>query len=278
MPKFINGKNTTKGKQFLKWAGGKQQLLPELAKYIPKSYGRYFEPFLGSGAYFFNVIEGKAFLSDINEDLINCYQVVKNDVEKLIESLKKHENTSEYFYQMRATDTDSLDKLERASRFIFLNRTCFNGLYRVNKSGKFNVPFGKYKNPNIVQEDKLKLASLELKRATIVYSDYKKVLKKAKKNDFIYLDPPYFPLSDYSDFKRYNKEFFYKEDHKELAKIYKELDKLGCKILLSNSDTEFTRDLYKEWNIKTVTAKRMINCIASKRGNVNEILVTNYEI
>jgi DNA adenine methylase len=264
-------------KPFLKWAGGKQQLLGYLRQFIPKHYNRYFEPFVGSGALFFDIQPDKATIADINSELVNCYVVVKENVEELIEDLRKYSNSSEYFYKIRSQNPTILSNIERASRFIFLNRTCFNGLYRENKKGEFNVPFGSYKNPDIIQEEKLKIASIALKGVTILEADYKTALKDAKKGDFIYLDPPYFPLGGYSDFKRYHRVFFEKEDHEALANQFEILDKKGCYVMLSNSDTSITRNLYSKWRVSTVQARRLINCDATKRGEITELVVVNYE-
>lgn len=267
---------TVKAGPFLKWAGGKTQLLNELLARAPKEFNSYYEPFLGSGALFFALTPHKAYLGDINDELINVFEVVRDKPDELVSSLAKHINTSEAFYLTRALNPNDLSTVERASRFIYLNRTCFNGLYRVNKQGKFNVPFANYKNPNFVQELKIKSASKALKHADIRHESYVNLLKDAQPGDFIYIDPPYHPAGGYSDFKRYNKEGFSEEDQKKLALLYEELHKKGCKVMLSNSDTPFTRKLYSKWNIATLQAKRMINSDASKRGVVTEILVTNY--
>ncbi len=263
-------------KPFLKWAGGKQQLIKDIAPYAPKKFNRYFEPFVGGGAVFFHLNPGKAVLADVNEELINCYTVIRDNVEALLESLDHHENSSEYFYAMRATEPETLSTIARASRFIYLNRTCFNGLYRVNKKGQFNVPFGKYKNPNFKQTDRLMEAHAALQKVELVIGDFKTVTKEPAKGDFIYLDPPYHPLDGYADFKRYDKNFFGEEDHIILAETFAELSRRGCYVMLSNSDTPFTRELYKNWNVRTVFAKRLINCDATKRKGVNELIVTNY--
>lgn len=268
---------TTQGQPFLKWAGGKTQLLAELIARRPTMYKVYYEPFLGSGALYFALSPAQAVLSDINDDLINAFQVVRDTPEDLINKLSTYKNSKEFFYEIRALDANSLSSLDRAARLIYLNRTCFNGLYRVNKQGHFNVPFANYKNPNFVQGPKLLADSNLLQGAHIQHGPFGVVLKSAKKGDFVYLDPPYFPLGGYSDFKRYNKEQFHKEDHEKLAKLYNQLSDRGCYVMLSNSDTPFTRELYKDWRIDTVYAKRMINCDATKRGEVTEIIVTNYD-
>jgi len=263
-------------KPFIKWAGGKQQILADLLQRMPKTYKRYFEPFCGSGALFFAINPHDATIADINTELINCYVQVKDNVEELIESLKNHVNSKDYFYSIRGKNPISLTNIERASRFLYLNRTCFNGLYRENQKGQFNVPFGSYKNPDFVQENKLRTSNKALQYTDILGANYSESLKKVAKGDFIYLDPPYFPLGGYSDFKRYNKVFFEKKDHVELSHLFAKLDKAGCYVMLSNSDTEFTRELYGKWVIKTVQARRLINCDATKRGLISEILVTNY--
>ncbi len=264
-------------KPFIKWAGGKTQLLGELISRVPRSYNVYFEPFIGGGALYFAISPDEAIIADINEDLINAYIIVRDSPDELIEALSKYKNEKVYFYEIRSQLQENLSPIERAARLIYLNRTCFNGLYRVNKSGQFNVPFAGYKNPNIAQTDKILAGSEALQNTDIYHAGFDEVLKKATTNDFIYLDPPYFPKSVYSDFKRYNKEQFHKEDHERLAELYDNLSNRGCKVMLSNSDTPFTRELYKKWRIDTVYAKRMINSDASKRGEVTEIIVTNYD-
>ena len=266
-----------KAQPFLKWAGGKTQLLDELIARVPQHFNTYYEPFIGGGALFFAISPDDAVLADINQDLVNAYLVVRDHPEELIEALSKFENEKEAFYEVRSQDQATLSPIDRAARLIYLNRTCFNGLYRVNKSGQFNVPFAGYKNPNIIQAEKIIRDSKVLQNTTVYHSGFEKVLDKAVEGDFIYLDPPYYPQSVYSDFKRYNKEQFYKEDHERLAELYNELSDRGCQVMLSNSDTPFTRDLYKHWRVDTVFAKRMINSDATKRGEVTEIIVTNYD-
>lgn len=266
-----------KGQPFLKWAGGKTQLLNALISRAPATFNVYFEPFLGSGALYFALSPDHAVLSDINDDLINAFQVVRDSHNELISKLSTYENSKDFFYEIRALDAKSLSPIDRAARLIYLNRTCFNGLYRVNKQGQFNVPFANYKNPNFVQEAKLIADSKLMQGAKIMHASFGEALKSAKKGDFVYLDPPYYPLGGFSDFKRYNKEQFHKEDHEKLAELYNQLSDRGCYVMLSNSDTPFTRELYKNWRIDTVYAKRMINCDATKRGEVTEIIVTNYD-
>ncbi|OGC12251.1 hypothetical protein A3K48_07315 [candidate division WOR-1 bacterium RIFOXYA12_FULL_52_29] len=276
--KSKNKKPIIKQKPFLKWAGGKSQLLSTIINHLPQKYNRYIEPFVGGGALLFALEPRKAIISDLNEELINCYKTVKNNVDSLIEDLHKHENDKHYFYQIRSQSIKILSEIERASRFIYLNKTCFNGLWRVNKQNQFNTPFGGYKNPKIVNVSALKQASRYLQHVKIFYGDYYKILQKyARKDDFVYLDPPYYPISKYSDFKRYTKEGFDIIQQKRLAHLFKILDARGCKLLLSNSSAECIANLYSEYTVITVRAKRLINSDHNKRGFVKEILVNNYE-
>ena len=224
-------------KPLLKWAGGKSQMLSDIIPKIPSSYGRYIEPFFGGGALFFALAPNSGIIADSNPELVNLYQAVADDVDNVIAHLYLLQNTEEVFYQVRALDWTSLTNAQAAARTIFLNRTCFNGLFRVNKSGGFNVPFGRYKNPKIIDEVALKTASALLSKTTIVCGDFKSVLKaNALPGDFIFLDPPYLPISAYSDFKRYTKEQFYEEDHVELAAEVNRLHELGCHVILTNSN------------------------------------------
>lgn len=266
-----------KSQPFLKWAGGKTQLLEELLKRVPKQFNTYYEPFIGGGALYFAIDPKTAVIADINEDLVNVYNVVRDNPEELLEALSSYANDKDFYYEVRSQDADSLSPINRAARLIYLNRTCFNGLYRVNKSGQFNVPFANYKNPNIIQTERIMAASNTLNDTKVFLDSFEAVLVDAKKGDFIYLDPPYYPKDVYSDFKRYNKEQFHEDDHKKLAGLYNELSDKGCYVMLSNSDTPFTRELYKKWRVDTVYAKRMINSDSSKRGEVTEIIVTNYD-
>ncbi len=268
-----------KPKPFVKWAGGKRQLIKILKKYVPSDFNVYFEPFVGGGALLFEIMPEKAVIIDINEELINSYNVIKNNVEKLIEDLSKHKNEKDYYYKIRALNPEELDPVKRASRFIFLNKTCFNGLYRENSQGKFNVPFGKYKNPKILDEENLLAVSKYLNEndIKIIQGDYKEVLKFAQKEDFIYFDPPYYPLNKTSSFTKYNKYDFTEKDQIELAKVFKELNKRGCYLLLSNSNTDFIKKLYKEFDIIPVNANRFINCKGNLRKKQNiEIIIKNF--
>ncbi len=275
-----------KPKPFVKWVGGKRQLLLQFRRlnlYPPEKFsietGRYFEPFVGGGAVFFDLLPEKAFLSDLNSELVTTYNVIKNDVEILIKSLKKHKTDKEYFLKVRAQNPTKLSDVRTASRFIFLNRTCFNGMYRVNSKGGFNVPFGSYSNPLICDEDNLRKVSIALKNVEIKKHDYSAVLKNARKGDFIYFDPPYYPVSKTSSFTSYTSESFLEKEQIELRDTFMELDKRGCFVMLSNSDTLFINKLYsgqKGVRITKVQAGRAINSKGSGRGKITEVLVTNY--
>lgn len=268
----------------LKWVGGKRQLMDEIKEVLPQKYTTYYEPFLGGGAVLFELQPKKAIINDVNSELMNLYNVIKCDVEALIEDLKKHENTSEYFYRTREMDRDKelyeqLSNVERASRIVYLNKTCYNGLFRVNKAGEFNTPFGKYKNPNIVNEVTLRAVSKYFNKADIkiLNGDFEESLKGARKGSFVYFDPPYDPVSDSANFTGYDKGGFNRDEQKRLKKLCDKLDKKGIKFLLSNSATDFIMDLYKDYNIKVVKAKRNINSNGNARGDVDEVLVRNYE-
>lgn len=267
----------------VKWVGGKRQLLDEITPRLPKRITSYCEPFLGGGAVLFAIQPSKAIVNDLNEDLIAVYEVIRDDVDLLIEDLKKHENDSEYFYAMRDKDRDkeiyqSMSKVERASRLIYLNKTCFNGLFRVNSSGEFNSPFGHYKNPNIVNEPVLRAVNKYFSANSISFfnEDFSVTLDRVGKGSFVYLDPPYDPVSDTSSFTGYNKGGFDRAEQMRLKQCCDELTKRGVKFLLSNSATAFIKDLYKGYNISVVQAKRAINADASKRGAIEEVLIRNY--
>ncbi|HCT84514.1 MAG: DNA adenine methylase [Bacteroidetes bacterium GWE2_42_24] len=260
-------------KPFLKWAGGKTQLLEELSKYIPLSYNKYIEAFLGGGALFFFLKPKNAILADANPELINCYKIVRDNIETLIVTLNKYENEENFFYKIRSINLIELNEVERAARFIYLNRTCFNGLYRENKKGEFNVPFGKYKNPNICDEERLYEASNVLKSAKLICADYKAVLRRyAQKDDFVFLDPPYFPVGGYADFQRYTKEFFYEEDHIELRDEVNRLIKIGAKVMSTNSNADFINELYKAYPKQVIETKRLISSKASTRTGQDLII------
>ncbi len=264
----------------LKWAGGKTQLLPALSELLPETFKHYYEPFVGGGAMFFHLLDStprlRAHLADYNEELINCYKAVRDEVDAVIKQLKKHRNESDYFYRLRALDPSSLRSVERAARLIYLNKTCFNGLYRVNSRGHFNVPFGAYKNPRTCDEENLRAASQALQTVHLERGHFSKSLRSAGRGDFVYLDPPYQPLSATANFTSYTSRCFGETDQQELADVVKQLDKRGCRFMLSNSDNEFVRQLYKDFRIETVLATRAINCKGSRRGRITELVILNY--
>jgi DNA adenine methylase len=275
-----------KPKPFVKWVGGKRQLLKQfrdLGLYPPELFdpttNTYYEPFVGGGAVFFDLLPERAELSDLNRELVITYNVIKNNIDELIFSLKQHIYDKEYYLEVRAKNVNELSDIEVASRFIFLNRTGFNGLYRVNKKGQFNVPFGRYSNPVICDEENLRRVSKELQNVIIKHQDYTSVLKNAQKGDFIYFDPPYYPLNRTSSFTAYTSESFLEKEQTELRDTFIELHKRGCYVMLSNSDTPFINDLYSEIDgatIHKITAGRAINSKGSGRGKITELLVTNY--
>lgn len=257
----------------LKWAGGKTQLLPELLAKAPKRFGKYIEPFFGGGALFFALRPEGGVVADSNPELINLYRSVAKSVEVVIERLRSCSNTEDAFYVMRALDWTQMEPTDAAARTIFLNRTCFNGLYRVNKSGGFNVPFGRYKNPKILDEDALRSASLLLGKSKIVQGDYKTVLAAhAAPGDFIFLDPPYLPVSKYADFKRYTKEQFYEEDHHELAQEVDRLQQMGCHVLLTNSNHPLVHELFGQYKVEVIQTKRYISCNGGSRKGEDVIV------
>lgn len=257
----------------LKWVGGKTQLLQEIIPRFPKKYNRYIEPFFGGGAVYFAVQPINAVIADSNPELVNLYQSISADVDSVIDCIRLFKNTEEDFYTVRALDVSALSKVEAAARTVFLNRTCFNGLYRVNKSGQFNVPFGKYENPKILDEDGLRAASMLLKTATIICGDYKTVLQEnAQAGDVIFLDPPYLPVSEYADFKRYTKEQFYEEDHIELATEVNRLHELGCHVILTNSNHPLVHEQYRQFSIEVFQTKRYISCKGKNRTGEDVIV------
>lgn len=258
----------------LKWAGGKTQLLGSLLPRIPGKYDRYIEPFFGGGALFFALRPKAGIIADSNPELINLYQTVADDVDGILAHLVQYQNDEAVFYAVRAQDWTALGRAEAAARTLFLNRTCFNGLYRVNKKGLFNVPFGRYKNPKIIDEAALRAASALLRRTTIVCGDYKDVLRThARPGDLVFLDPPYLPISEYSDFKRYTKEQFYEEDHTELAGEVARLHELGCHVILTNSNHPLVHEQYGQFAIEVVQSKRYISRNGSGRAG-EDVIVT----
>ena len=260
-------------KPFLKWAGGKRQLIPELSGLMPDNFGRYIEPFIGGGALFFHVAKPGSIISDINPELINCYQQVACNVDGLIEELKHYQNTKDEYYRVRSLDWKALTSLNAAARFIYLNHTCYNGLYRVNRKGEFNVPFGNYKNPTICNEAALRAASELLGQCTIVCGEFDKVLAKyAREGDFVFLDPPYVPISQTADFKRYNREQFYEDDQARVAKEYHKLVSQGCNVLLTNSNAPLVHKLYADYPRTIVRTRRYISSNANTRKGQDLII------
>ena len=294
-------------KPFVKWAGGKGSLISQLKNFYPfelenETINKYVEPFVGGGAVLINILQKydvkEAYAFDINLDLINCYNIIKTDVDSLIKELDKKEKEfleledderQKYFYNIRKEYNsykiqENESSVKRASEFIFLNRTCFNGLYRVNKNGEFNVPCGKYKNPTICDSKNLRNLSYLIRNVVFQYGDYRKSKRYIDSNTFVYFDPPYRPLSITSGFTSYAKEDFNDENQKELANYFKELDEKNAKLMLSNSnpkninkDDNFFEEIYKGFNINEISAKRMINANAKGRGEISELLITNYK-
>lgn len=279
-----------KPKPFVKWVGGKRQLLSQFRDrgfYPPQEFNpsknTYFEPFVGGGAVFFDLLPLKASINDINSELVTTYKVIRDDVNGLIEELTggNYPYDKEVFLDIRSWNTGEISDLKRAARFIYLNRTAFNGMYRVNKSGQFNVPFGKYSNPQICDAENLKKVSGVLKDTKIENGSYKYVLDEAKSGDFVYFDPPYYPVSKTASFTAYSNDAFLQKEQEELRDTYLELHNRGCFVMLSNSDTEFIESLFKPHHkegvvIHKVQAGRNINSKAEGRGKVLEVLVTNY--
>jgi DNA adenine methylase len=270
---------------FLKWVGGKRQLIPSIVVHLPKNIRKYnyVEPFIGGGAVFFHLQPQNATINDRNKELINVYEVIKNNLEELIFDLRKHKNEPDYFYQIRALDRsndfENLTSVQRASRIIYLNKTCFNGLYRVNNAGEFNAPFGRYKNPNIINEPTLRAVHKYLNANNIQISseDYSEILTELDKKSFVYLDPPYHPISESSNFTGYIQGGWKIFDQTDLRVACDELNKKGIKFLLSNSSSGFIKDLYKDYKISIVKANRAINSNGAERGEIDEVLIRNYE-
>lgn len=262
---------------FLKWAGGKGKLINQYSSYLPTDFATYYEPFLGGGAIFFYLQPPRAVLMDINPELVNVYCCIRDRVDLVIELLEIHQrhHSHEYYYQMRASA--GATDLERAARLIYLNRTCFNGLYRENSKGQFNVPMGRYKNPKICHIELLYSVSALLKNAEIWVQSFDGILSLAKSSrDFVYFDPPYYPISPTSRFTAYSKACFNRSDQIRLRDVFAELAQRGVQVMLSNSDCPFIRDLYQDFHIHTISANRAINSNAQRRGKITEVLVTSY--
>lgn len=268
----------------LKWVGGKRQLLDAFAPLLPEKIPSYCEPFFGGGAVLFSLQPHKAHINDINNELIQCYCTIRDCVDELIDELRKYRNEADFFYSVRNLDRDrakyeSLSDIERAARLLYLNKTCYSGLYRVNSAGEFNTPFGKYKNPNIVNEQALRAVSQYFNAADITFTstDYSEVLRNVGKDTFVYLDPPYDPISTTANFTSYSKEGFGKEEQIRLRECCDELNSRGIRFMLSNSATPFIKEQYSHYNQTIVFAKRAINSVGTKRGKVDEIVIRNYD-
>ena len=276
--------NLAQPRPFVKWAGGKTQALEWLDRYFPESYRTYYEPFLGGGAAFFHLAQVrsrfKAVLSDANEELMIAYKVIRDHVEELIDLLMNHETMYRlgpegYYYKIRAEKPTS--QVEIASRLIFLNKTCFNGLHRVNRKGAFNVPFGQYKNPKICDKDNLRAVNRVLRSTNpeLLRVDYQESTKNAEARDFVYLDPPYQPVSSTAGFTSYTNSGFTLEEQRRLGKWFRELSNRGCAVLLSNSDTKEVLEIYKGYYIQRIPALRAINCKGHQRKGHTELIISN---
>lgn len=265
---------------FLKWAGGKSRLLSKYEPHLPKreDMRRYYEPFIGSAALFFHLQPEEARLSDCNWKLVETYEVVRDRPDELIEALKPHKNEKDYYYNVRSQDPHDLTPVQRAARLIYMNKTCYNGLYRENQKGEFNVPFGRYKRPKICDEERLHAASCALQGVELMAVDFEEAIVDAGEGDFVYFDPPYVPLNATSSFTSYSRYGFDDEDHRRLAAAFRELTERGCLVMLSNSSAPLVYDLYggNGYHIEKVPARRNINSKAHKRGPVTELLIMNY--
>ena len=265
----------------LKWAGGKRQLLPELLARLPQSFNGYHEPFVGGGAVFFELVaQGRiatAYLSDANPSLIDVYLGLRDGVDDVIAALRQHRYERDYYYQMRALRPADLSLPQRAARIIYLNKTCYNGLYRENRRGQFNVPFGRYKNPTICDEPNLRAAARALQGADIARQHFSTVLDHARPGDFVYFDPPYHPLSPTANFTAYDRHGFGPHDQRRLRDVFAALGERGVRAMLSNSDTPFVRELYSGFRVDQVYVARAVNSKANGRGKVAEVIVWNYQ-
>lgn len=284
--KITDKKKAKQARPFVKWVGGKTQLIPQLVKLMPDYDGAYFEPFLGGGALFFHLKPTKAYINDINRTLIHTYQAIKESPDKLCADLCElgeeylnldHDARKEYFYERRKEFNGIKEpNARKATLMIFLNKTCFNGMYRENSKGEFNVPFGDYKNPKICDTDNLMAINELLKNVEPTSVSYSEAVKKAKKGDFVYFDPPYHPLSQTSSFTSYSLDSFSAKDQEQLRDLFVELDKRGCYVMLSNSASDFIKDLYRDYRQELVLAGRSINSKGTGRGKINELVVLNY--
>lgn len=276
----VPGRNVPDARPFLKWAGGKSRLITDYEPYLPKveMVRRYIEPFIGSAALFFHLQPPRARLADCNRKLIEVYEVVRDDVDRLIAALQPHKNEKRYYYRIRAQDPRGLDKVARAARIIYMNKTCYNGLYRENQQGQFNVPFGRYKRPRICDEPRLRAASQALQGVELCSADFSEAVAAAGEGDFVYFDPPYVPLNATSNFTSYSRFGFDERDHRRLAHTVHELTARGCRVMLSNSSAPLVYELYNRpaYTLQEIEARRNINSKADGRGPVTELLILNY--
>lgn len=272
----------------LKWVGGKRQLIKDILRVLPDDVisgnVKYYEPFIGGGALFFHLQPQKALINDTNKELVNLYRVIKNNPEELIQDLHRHRNEPDYYYEIRkldrtAEDFSCLSDVQKASRTIYLNKTCYNGLYRVNREGQYNTPFGRYKNPDLVNEKRIKAVSDYLNSAEIqiLNSDFEESLAGIESASFVYLDPPYDPVSLSANFTSYARGGFDRSEQVRLKQLCDRLTESGVRFLLSNSATDFIRDLYKDYYVTIISARRAVNSKADRRGRVDEVLIRNYE-
>lgn len=274
--------SSSKSKPFVKWAGGKRQLLEELKSLVPKDYNRYFEPFIGGGALFFELMPKDAVINDYNKELINLYRIVKSSPIELFNDTQKHKNTENYYYEMRSIDRDiknfeKLSEIERASRFLYLNKSGFNGLYRVNSKNQNNVPFGRYKNPQYCDLINITVCSNLLQTTEILCGDFRGIKEMINEGDFVYFDPPYMPITKTSSFTGYTDKGFDEVMQLELKELCDYIDYIGAYFMLSNSYTEYINNLYSnKYTIHTVEANRNINSRGDRRGKVKEVLIVNY--
>lgn len=271
-------------KPIVKWVGGKRQLVKQLINFMPQNYNKYYEPFFGGGALYFALKPYNAVVNDINQDLITMYRVIKDNPFELISLLEEHKlnHSKDYYYKLRSFDRDgtidTMSDTEKSARLLYMLRVDFNGLYRVNSRGQFNVPFGRYKNPDIVNKTVILAVSDFFRHSDVKLKsmDFAKSIDGVKRKDFVYFDPPYIPLNSTSSFTSYTATGFNYDDQKRLQKVFFDLKKQGVFAMLSNSDTPLTRALYADANIHVVHAKRAINSNAKKRGKINELIITNY--
>lgn len=263
---------------FVNWAGGKSQLLRDMVPYFPKNeeFRQYIEPFVGGGAVFLALQPTYAVLGDTNQELINCYKAVRDDVETLIQVLSQHIRSKEYYYKIRKQDPEGMDSVSRAARLIYLNKTCYNGIYRVNLKDQFNVPYGDRRSKIYDATNLLQVSAL-LRNVELLPQDYEKTLERSELGDFVYLDPPYHPLSKTASFTKYTSKPFGLDDQLKLASEFERLTNLGCKVMLSNSDTDLIRKLYRNYRMEVLTARRYINRNPNGRKAVNELLILNYD-